>query len=877
LFRIVLFVLCASLTSGAFAQTGTVTGKITDNDTKEPLIGVTVLVDGTNKGEITNLDGDFTIKGVPVGERIIRITYVGYEETEQTVTITENQPVSIGTIDLKTTSIGLQEVEVFANVIEDRRTPIAVSTIGEMEIDEQLGGMALAEIMNSTPGVYATQGDGSYGDAYLNIRGFGQEEVLFMINGVPTNDMENGIMYWTNFAGLSEVTRNMQVQRGLGASKLAVNSVGGTVNIVTTPSDRKKGGNAGITFGNGSFSNRVQLTLNSGLMKSGWAITFQGSKTTAGDIFNNRDGYFSAANQGIREGTYVDAYSYFLTASKKLSENHTLLFSVFGAPANRGRAYNSNTAEYKKRGNYLYNSAMGYYNGQLLSVSQNYSHTPQATLMSAWNITDKLTLTTSAYASYATAYGTARNGAAEVLNTEGYQDFDKYEADNKANIQTVNNPYGMPYGTSVTGAQSTRYIEGRYNNHTWYGVISNINYQLDPTTSIVAGVDLRDYKATHYAKVEHLLGGEFVVDQFAGVDNNLLTPNRIAYKGDKVRYDYDGNVRWGSAFTQLEKSIDKFDIFISANVARVQMWRVGNMWSGDTDFINNSFGASDKRVFNNYNVKAGLNYRIDGRHNLFINGGTFSRAPYMRNVFVDSRYSNEFLAGLKNENIKSAEAGYSYRSGKFRANLNVYYTQWKDRILANEAFVDPRTEQRQALSGIAALHKGIEFDFRYSPINSLEFQGAFTKGDWRWTSDAVAAYHDDVTNAEVEYARVYTKGLKVGNTAQTTGFLGVHYKGIKDMYFGLRYNYFADLYESFNPEDRIQPGFKQVRKLPNYFILDAYAGYYLELGKMRSRFSVNVHNITNGKFIRRSDEAFGGQEQYGLPVNYSASYMLYFN
>ena len=866
----ILFVLCASF---AFAQTGSISGKVIDPETKEALIGVTVLVDGTSKGEITDLDGAFIIKNVPVGTQLVRIKYVGYEETTVETVVAEGQTVSIGEVLLLTTSIGLQEVEVFANMVDDRRTPVAVSNIGEVEIDEQLGGMALAEIMNSTPGVYATQGDGSYGDAYMNIRGFGQEEVLFMINGVPTNDMENGIMYWSNFAGLSEVTRNMQVQRGLGASKLAVNSVGGTVNILTSPSERKKGGSADVTFGNGSFANRYRITLNSGLLKGGWAVTFQGSRTTAIDIFNKNDGYFSDANQGIREGTYVDAWSYFLTASKKVTENHMLLFTIFGAPADRGRAYNTNTENYEKYDNYLHNSAIGSYNGQLTSVSQNFSHKPQLTLMSLWDINEKMVLTTSAYASIARAYGTARSGASEIQTKEGYQDFEAYKTANIANVQTIQNPYGA-YGTSLTGSQSTRMIEARYNNHNWYGVISNLNYQIDPTTSIVAGIDLRDYTATHYAKVHHLLGGEFWVDQFSGIDNNLLTPNRVARKGDKVRYDYDGNVRWGSAFAQIEKTISQFDIFASANYSRIQMWRVGNFWSGDAEFVDNSLGQSDKRVFNNLNVKGGVNYRITGRHNVFVNAGAFSRAPYMRNVFVDSRYGNEYLAGLKNERIGSAEAGYSYRTGRFRANLNLYYTEWKDRILANEAFVDPQTLQRQALSGLAAVHKGIEIDFRYEPVQGIEVTGAFTKGDWTWTSNAITR---DTVDGETQEYGVYTKGLEVGNTAQTTAFIGVHYKRIKDTYFGVRVNYFGDLYESFEPADRIQPGFKQVRKLPDYYIVDVYGGYYFDMGDLRSRLGFNIHNLLNDTFIRRSDEAFGVQEAYGFPINFSISATVYFN
>ena len=49
--------------------------------------------------------------------------------------------------------------------------------------------------------------------------------------------MENGRVYWSNWSGLGDVTAAMQVQRGLGASKLAINSIGGTINIITKSTD----------------------------------------------------------------------------------------------------------------------------------------------------------------------------------------------------------------------------------------------------------------------------------------------------------------------------------------------------------------------------------------------------------------------------------------------------------------------------------------------------------------------------------------------------------------------------------------------------------------------------------------------------------------
>ena len=49
-------------------------------------------------------------------------------------------------------------------------------------------------------------------------------------------------MYWSNWSGMADIANVIQVQRGLGSSKLAISSVGGTVNFVTKATDKKEGG-----------------------------------------------------------------------------------------------------------------------------------------------------------------------------------------------------------------------------------------------------------------------------------------------------------------------------------------------------------------------------------------------------------------------------------------------------------------------------------------------------------------------------------------------------------------------------------------------------------------------------------------------------------
>ena len=80
------------------------------------------------------------------------------------------------------------------------------------------------------------------------------------------------VFFWSNWAGLTDATSFMQVQRGLGASKVAVPSVGGTINIISKATDFEKGGYLYAGTGNNAYS-KVGFSLSSGLNDNGWAFT----------------------------------------------------------------------------------------------------------------------------------------------------------------------------------------------------------------------------------------------------------------------------------------------------------------------------------------------------------------------------------------------------------------------------------------------------------------------------------------------------------------------------------------------------------------------------------------------------------------------------
>jgi hypothetical protein len=130
-----------------------VTGKVMDADTKEPLVGASVTIKGTSKSASTGLDGTFKIDVSATENPVLVISYIGYVPKEVPVNGVNN----IGDIGLKYSATGMSEVVVNGDIAIDRKTPVAVSTIGAQYIEEHIGTQDIPELLNIVPGVYATQ------------------------------------------------------------------------------------------------------------------------------------------------------------------------------------------------------------------------------------------------------------------------------------------------------------------------------------------------------------------------------------------------------------------------------------------------------------------------------------------------------------------------------------------------------------------------------------------------------------------------------------------------------------------------------------------------------------------------------------------------
>ena len=915
--------------SFSFAQTTKVSGKVTDNSTQESLIGVNISY-AAGKGVVTDLDGNFSID-LPYGDYTFIFSYVGYQVVEKKVTL--SKPTYSFNISLNNKT--LKEVEIIADVAKARETPVAFSTVQPKQLEEELASRDLPMILNSTPGVYATQQGGGDGDARINIRGFNQRNIAVMLDGIPVNDMENGWVYWSNWFGLDVVTRSIQVQRGLGASKLALPSVGGTMNIITKGIETKKGLQLKQEVGNDGFT-RTSLGITTGQMKNGWGVTFAGS--------------YKQGN-GWVDQTWTKGYFYYLRVDKKLGD-HLISFSTMGAPQSHGqRSYTQHMyvfdTEYaSKQGidpkDYLsgsptdlglkYNSywgnltrtAEGETEPTKLNTAQNFYYKPMYSLRDYWYISPKTYMTNIVYVSMGDGGGTGLTHTFSPL------------PDGTTNLQ-------QPiYNANVLGAANNKatsnILRASMNNHFWVGFLNTTDHDISKSWKLSGGVDLRYYKGEHYRTAYDMLGATLYNDRTlingAKIPNDKTNPIYNKEEGDIILYHNDGLVTWGGIFGQATYKEGNWSAFINLSTAYTGYKRVdyfknndlvidGTVYEqavgysvlqydpaiNDFNYLPDTFmvnglpytinspeartAQTDWKWIPSFTVKGGANYNFTETQNVFVNVGYLNKAPRFANVYDNN---NRMYRDIKNEKIAAFELGYSYFNNKMSFNLNTYVTSWQNKP-ADRAFTFKDADEvvySVNINGMDALHMGIEAEIGYRITKGLLSETVIAVGNWKWLSSDSAIVTDQNTGAEVGKVFFDARGLKVGDAAQTQlreslrwelprhtvnwsqsrnmlQWTGLILKSAVPTYIKGAVTYFGDNYSQFDPltldpakfpnsfDDNGNP--IQSWKIPNYYTVDIFAGYYFKVKNSRFNLSFSILNILDKEYVAdaQNNDQYSGQ------------------
>ena len=818
----------------------------------------------------TNDLGSYEISNIPFGNYQIMFTLPLTDTIRFAIQL--NQVSLVQNFTIRATQ-EVREIRVIGNLVNGQNVPVAVTKIDTKKITEELASRDLPMLLNGTPGVYATNRGGGDGDARINVRGFDQRNVGVMIDGVPVNDMENGAVYWSNWFGLDAITSQMQVQRGLGATKIAMPSIGGTINIITQGVGTKKGGSFKQEYATGNFL-RSSLSYNTGMTPSGWGLTFSASYKQG---------------QGWVEGTPTQGFFGYTKISKRL-DKHLLTLSAFAAPqqhgqrsffqgiqywdANRSQALgvpfdstlllNDMGIRYNQHWGYVTNDAG---EREILNERRNFYNKPQITLKDFWSVNDKLDISNLAYLSVGRGGGTSIFNSSAILRDSNFNiDWDQMITENQ-----VNSLFGTPNIDplySDTEIKASQILLASINNHFWLGYLGQFNYQYSKKTSFSGGIDYRYYEGRHYQIITNLLGADYFLSAA-----NFNDPDPMQRVGDKIakntfNADRDGVVTYAGVFGQVEHSGERINWF--ANVSSIlngykgidyfqrkvlelsdTTLRIGALdtiqYNGQTYHAGSpglNFFETEWKYIPGVTIKGGLSYKLNKYQDVYCNLGYLNRTPQFSNV-IDNN-SNSFFGEIVNEIIYAAEGGYHYSNKHFGVNYNAYFTNWKNKPFPYGVAVpdpnDPTEFIRVNINGMDAIHMGQEIDVAWeiSPKLSIDFM--FSIGNWIWNSSKTV-FIPQYDSLEFTFD---AKGVHVGDAAQTAMAASLRYEPIKNAYIKLQGQFFDRYYANFDPFSlQGSNGGRDSWQIPSYSLINLFAGYRYK----QFSFGGAITNLLNTSFI----------------------------
>lgn len=789
----------------------------------------------------------------------------------------------------------VEELADFADLAIPGETPVSFTTMSKAQITEELGSRDIPLILNTAPSVYASADSGGAGDARVNIRGFNQRNVSIMINGVPTNDIENGWLYWSNWDGLGDVSTEIQLQRGLSIATLPTPSIGGTMNIITDPSASERGGSFKAEFGSDSFM-KFTGVLSTGVLSDKLAVTVAGL-TKSGDgyangLWTSGQGYYVGSTWFINDTNRIEVYAvgapqqhgqrtfasniaaYDADYARSLGYSEADLQGALSrGPVDAGNAYNPNYAPVSSS----YVGQQYYWGGTharekrgFLNERQNYFHKPQINLNWYSQLNERAQLTSVVY------YSGGRGGGSGTLDLgSGSAAFARYSSEHPvygSNIEwdgTIASNMGDTdaRGGAKTAGQSLGILRNSVNNQDQFGVISKLSYQMTETVDLTFGLDWRTAEIDHFREVRDLLGGDYFIGETYHY-SEFDTVGRQLTLGEKLDYNTTNNVDWIGLFAQGEYTqgpITSFATYAFSNIEYAHEDHFRRSAPGSNDTFKLNPGALD-----GHQVKGGLNYALSENLSVYGNAGWVSKVPIFDGVIDDTTGR---LINPTNEKFTSFETGLRWETSDKRAwvQANLYATQWRDRTLTDFARDVNNDEYIIYLRGVDSDYSGIELEGAWEVNEWLRFDGAASFGDWVYTNDVSADAFNISTGASVaDNTTLYTKDLKVGDAPQSQIAYAATISPVEGLSIKFQGRWYDRYWADFEPINRTDSTDRaQSWRIPSYSVYDLHVNYYLpqDFGPFEVQLFAHVFNLFDEVYVSDATDESSFESISGAPAH----------
>jgi iron complex outermembrane receptor protein len=270
-----------------FAQK--IQGLVFDQETKAPLWGASVSVKGSQKGNVTDAKGHFSLTVSATDVLVVR--FVGYDPVE----VKASQSNSIA---LKKSNF-LQDEVVVKATRADENSAMAYTNVSAADLGKSNLGQDMPQLLNFTPSIVTTSDAGAgVGYTGIRIRGSDATRVNVTINGIPVNDSESQGTYWVNMPDFASSVNSVQIQRGVGTSTNGAGAFGGSVNMQTNSYEPKAYGE--VNASGGSFGTlKTTIKAGSGLLGGKFTVDGRLSRIVS-------DGYIDRASSNL-QSAYLSA------------------------------------------------------------------------------------------------------------------------------------------------------------------------------------------------------------------------------------------------------------------------------------------------------------------------------------------------------------------------------------------------------------------------------------------------------------------------------------------------------------------------------------------------------------------------------------------
>lgn len=819
-----LFFLWVLLSASVYAQTATIKGVVADTQGKVPLVGVEVSVDGTTFSVLTDGNGAFSIE-TPVGDVMLTVIAEGY--------LLNSIPVEVPAEGLDLGMIFLEK-----DVTQEQTNNLVALTEANLT-DEGNGADITSGLLQSSRDTYLNAAAFDFSPSFFRVRGLNTDNSKVLINGIEMNKIYDGRPLWTNWGGLNDVTRDQEFSNGLAPSDYSFGSLIGTTNINMRASKYRPGVRVAYSNSNRSYANRAMATYSTGLMENGWAFTVAATRRWG--------------EEGFNEATSYNANSLFASVEYKFNEHHSLNAVAIYAANRRGKS-SPNTQEVFDLKGTDYNEYWGYQNGDKRNSRIKDVSEPIMMLNHFWTISNNSSLQTNVSYQFGhignsrldyngsrlLADGTTAVGGGSNPSPTYYQKLPSFwlgldEGPNYTNAylyeqEFINNgqiDWASLYQHNIenTGGYSTYVL---YEDRTEDGLFNaNTIFKSYVSDNIILNASLNYKKLTsdNFAKVIDLLGGNgyLDIDSYANNlaqegQNDLNNPNRVVGEGDTFKYNYRINSDTYGGFVQAQFKYNKVDFYVAGDLSQTTYQRDGLYRNGA--FPNSSYGKGEKLEFTGYGAKAGLTYKITGRHLLDFNGAFMNRAPNIRNTYSNSRENNNVVNGIKEEVVTAFDASYILRLPNVKARLTGYYNTIEDASeisfyyaegvsVLGSAQNDPNAFVQEVLTNIDKRNMGMELGIEAQVTPTIKLKGAASIMESVYKNNPDLYLTDDTYNEDETFipdaSQIYTsylKDYKVATGPQRAYQVGFEYRDPDYWWFGATANFFSHAYIDVAPLTR---------------------------------------------------------------------------